>query len=118
MVGALLVLGLAGFVDGVFRGSVGLQVLGMVCLCGGILLFAIKVGEEIQPVRAKWGIANEVGVVVNEVGKGVRGTVRVRSELWSATSETRLGPGTKVRVTKVEGLLAWVKKLDEEDGVS
>ena len=80
------------------------------------MLLAIKVGEDIRPVSAKWGIAGDVGVVVNEVGKGVKGTVRVRSELWTATSETRLGPGTNVRVTKVEGLVAWVKKLEEADG--
>lgn len=112
MVGTLLILGSAAFFEGLYRSSVGLQVLGTVCLVGGFVLFVVKVSEEIQPVKAKWGIVGEVGEVVSEVGKGTKGVVRVRSELWSSMSEESLGPGTKVRVTKVDGLLAWVEKLE------
>jgi hypothetical protein len=83
MVGTLFVVGLLAFAQGIFRGPVGLQVVGTVCLGGGIVVFAIKVGEEIKPVRAKWGIEGEAGVVVNEVGRGIKGTVMVRSELWT-----------------------------------
>ena len=113
VVSALFVTGLLAFVDGIFKESVALQVLGAICLGGGIVLFSIKIGEEIHPVTAKWGIAGEVGEVVTEVDRHGKGVVRVRSELWSAKSEEHLPTGTKVRVTRVEGLLAWVARLDE-----
>jgi len=41
--------------------------------------------------------------------------VTVRSELWSAASETPLDPGANVRMTMVEGLFAWVRRLEEDE---
>lgn len=114
VVGALLVSGFAAFLDGLVRGSAGLQVVGAICLGGGIMVFVVKVAEEIHPVTAKWSIAGDVGEVVNEVGQETAGVVRVRSELWSARSETPLRPGTKVRVIRREGLVAWVARLEEQ----
>ena len=112
-VAALLILGLVAFLDGLFRGSIPLQVLGAICLGGGITIFVIKIGEEIHPVTAKWGIVGEVGEVVSEVSKLRAGTVQVRSELWSAKSELPIGLGTKVRVVRTEGLVAWVTEMEE-----
>jgi membrane-bound ClpP family serine protease len=115
-VGALLVVGAAAFYRGLVVGSYALQVLGALCLGGGTLVFFVKVAEDIKPVRAKWGIEGEVGEVVTPVGRGIKGTVFVRSELWSAVSDSYLGPGTKVRVAKAEGLVARVVKLGEQAG--
>ncbi|MDG6987736.1 MAG: hypothetical protein JRN21_00215 [Nitrososphaerota archaeon] len=109
----LLVLGASLFVYGLDVRSTGLQVLGSVCLVGGVAVFAVKLGEEIHPATAKWDIVGEVGEVVREVGEGRRGVARVRSEQWTCMSEDRLMPGTKVRVIRVEGLVAWVERLDD-----
>lgn len=113
VVGALLLLGLAAFIDGFLHTSIGPEVVGAVCIGGAILIFVIKSSEEIHIVTAKWTIIGEVGEVVQDADRDTKGLVRVRSELWSAKSETPVGQGTKVRVTRVEGLTAWVAKLEE-----
>ena len=115
VIGALFVLGLVGLAEGVLRGSVIFQILGAICLGGGIMTFAVKIGEEIHPVTAKWGINGELGEVVEGVGREAKGVVRVRSELWSARSEEPIPAGEKVRVVRVEGLVAWVTRIDGRD---
>ena len=79
-------------------------------------MFVAKVAEEIQPVTTKWDMTGEPGEVVQEVGKDTKGIVRVHSELWSAKSEEPIALGSKVRVTKVEGLQVWVEKLSTDSG--
>jgi membrane-bound ClpP family serine protease len=113
IISALFASGLITFVDGILRESVRLQVLGSICVGGGILLLAIKLGEDIHPVVSKWGMVGEVGEVVKEVDRHAKGIVRVRSELWSARSETRISAGAKIRVARVEGLHVWVVKPEE-----
>lgn len=113
MVMVLVILGIASFAYGFFDGSVGLEVLGTVCLVGGILVFVIKSAEEVRLVTAKWSIVGEVGEVVKDTDRENKGLVRVRSELWSARSDALVGEGTKVRVTRVEGLTAWVARLED-----
>jgi membrane-bound ClpP family serine protease len=110
---ALFASGLTVFVDGIFRESVRLQVLGSICLGGGILLLAVKLGEDIRPVTPKWGVVGEVGEVVKEVDRHAKGVVRVRSELWSARSEVRIPSGAKIQVARVEEVHVWVVRLDQ-----
>lgn len=109
----LLALGASLFVYGLEVRSTGLQVLGSVCLVGGVAVFAVKLGEEIRPATAKWDIVGEAGEVVREVGSGRKGVARVRSEQWTCMSEDKLMPGTKIRVVRVEGLVAWVERVDD-----
>jgi membrane-bound ClpP family serine protease len=118
LVGGFIVVGLALFVDGIAAGRADLQVVGTIWLGGGIVLFFVKITEEIRPATAKWDLTGEPGEVVSEVGKHVKGIVRVRSELWSAKSESPIAPGSKVRVTKVEGLLVWVEKLSGDSSAN
>jgi membrane-bound ClpP family serine protease len=87
-------------VDGLFRGSVGLQVIGTVCLGGGFVVLAVKFREETHPVTAKWSMTGEVGEVVKDADGQTEGIVRVRSELWSAKSEVHIPAGAKVRVAR------------------
>ncbi|MDG6985434.1 MAG: hypothetical protein JRM73_01640 [Nitrososphaerota archaeon] len=112
VIGAFFVLGLVGMAEGALRGSIFFEVLGAICLGGGIVTFAVKIGEEIHPVTAKWGIDGEVGEVVEDVDRDTKGVVLVRSELWSAKSEGLIRVGEKIRVVKVEGLVAWVVRAD------
>ena len=111
MVAGFIVAGLAVLLDGFAAGRASFQIIGIIILVGGIALFVAKVAEEIQPAPAKWDMTGEPGEVVQEVGKDTKGIVRVRSELWSANSENTIPLGSKVRVTKVEGLQVWVEKL-------
>jgi len=118
MVAGFIIGGLALFVDGIAAGRAGFQILGAIVLIGGIAMFTAKVSEEIRPYTAKWEPNGEAGEVVTEVGKDAKGTVRIRSELWSAKSEGPIAPGSKVRVTKVEGLLVWVEKVGTDSSAS
>ena len=112
-VAAYNIVGLAAAVNGFFVGSSGLLDIGSICVGGGVLRFVIKVTVEFRPVTAKWSIVGEDGEVVKDVGRRDGGVVRVRSELWSAKSEAPIGRGEKIRVAKVEGLVAWVSRLEE-----
>ena len=118
MVAGFIIVGLAVLVDGIAAGRASFQVIGIVILVGGIALFVAKVAEEIQPVTTKWDMTGEPGEVVQEVGKDTKGIVRVRSELWSAKSESPIAQGSKVRVTKVEGLQVWVEKLSADSSAN
>lgn len=111
-VGTLLILGIAAFLRGFSSGSIPAQVLGTICLGAGITIFFVKVSEEIKVVSVNWSIVGETGEVVDEVSPKKAGVVRVRSELWSATSEAPIPTGAKVRVVRQEGLQAWVAKLE------
>jgi len=77
------------------------------------VLLPIKVGEEIHPVTAKWELRGELGEVVKDVDKDSKGIVRARPEQWSPTSEAHICAGAKVRMARVECLLARVAKADE-----
>jgi len=118
LVAGFIIIGLALFVDGIVAGRTVFQVLGTIWLVGGIAMFFVKITEEIRPATAKWELTGEPGEVVEEVGKDAKGIVRVRSELWSAKSESPITPGSKVRVTKVEGLQVWVEKISPDSGAN
>ena len=114
MVAGFLVVGLAVLLDGLAAGRTSFQIIGTIIFVGGIALFVAKVAEEIHPVTEQWDITGEHGEVVQDVGKDMKGIVRVRSELWSAKSASPIARGSKVRVTKVEGLQLWVEKLSAD----
>jgi len=114
MVAGFFVVGLAVLVNGILASRAIIQVIGVIFLVGGTALFIAKVAEEIQPVTTKWDMTGEPGEVVQEVGKDAKGIVRVHSELWSAKSENPIVIGSKVRVTKVEGLQVWVEKVSTD----
>lgn len=118
MVAGFFVVGVAVLVDGIAAGRTSFEFIGIVFLVGGTALFVAKVAEEIQPVPTKWELTGEPGEVVQEVGKDAKGIVRVRSELWSARSQSLIAPGSKVRVTKVEGLQVWVEKLSADSSAN
>jgi membrane-bound ClpP family serine protease len=79
------------------------------------VLLAIKNRGRNRPCHSEGGIAGEVGEVIKDVHRHAKGIVRVRSELWSAKSEGHVPSGASVRVTRVEGLLTWVEKMEEAE---
>jgi len=118
MVAGFIIIGLAVLVDGLAAGRDSFQFIGIIFLVGGVALFVAKVAEEIQPVTVSWELTGEPGEVVQEVGKDAKGIVRVHSELWSARSEYTIATGSKVRVTKVEGLQVWVEKISADSSAN
>jgi len=118
LVAGFIVAGLAVLIDGVAAGRASFQIIGTIYLVGGIALFVAKVAEQIQPVTVKWEPTGEPGEAVTEVGKDAKGVVRIRSELWSANSTSPIATGSKVRVTKVEGLQVWVEKLSADSSAN
>ena len=115
LVAGFIIIGLAMFIDGVASGRASFQLIGGIFLIGGVALFFAKITEEIRPFTAKWELTGEPGEVVKEVRKDSKGIVRINSELWSAKSESPLPTGSKVRVTRVEGLLVWVERLGADE---
>ena len=118
IVAGFIVIGVAVLVDGILAGRASIQIVGIIYLVGGIALFVAKVAEQIQPVTVKWELTGEPGEVVTEVGKDAKGVVRINSELWSAKSASPIAIGSKVRVTKVEGLQVWVEKLSADSSAN
>ncbi|MBV8453616.1 MAG: nodulation protein NfeD [Deltaproteobacteria bacterium] len=62
------------------------------------------------------GLIGEIGEVREAIQPGSPGRVLVHGELWRAVSETRLSPGTPVRVKAVDGLeikVAGVESLSQ-----
>jgi membrane-bound ClpP family serine protease len=118
MVAGFILVGVVVLIDGVAAGRASFEIIGTTFLVGGIALFVAKVAEEIQPVTVKWELTGEPGEAVTDVGKDAKGVVRVRSELWSAKSVNPIAVGSKVRVTKVEGLQVWVEKLSTDSSAN
>jgi membrane-bound serine protease (ClpP class) len=61
-------------------------------------------------------LIREVGTVTTPIdgvtGSIKRGMVRVHSELWQATATATIAPGTRVRVSRVDGLTLHVEPLE------
>ena len=59
------------------------------------------------------GLQGEIGVVtVPIVPDTLKGKIRVRSEIWSASSDRTIPAGTKVRVVRGEGVSLWVEPTE------
>jgi membrane protein implicated in regulation of membrane protease activity len=58
------------------------------------------------------GLEGELAVVtVPIVPNTLKGKVRVRSEIWSATANAPIPAGTQVRVVRGEGVSVWVEPI-------
>jgi membrane-bound serine protease (ClpP class) len=63
------------------------------------------------PVTGKEGLVGAQGEAANAITSGAPGYVRVRGELWRATSRTPVAPGQAVRVLDIQGLTLDVEPL-------
>ncbi|MCI4358096.1 MAG: hypothetical protein L3J95_00990 [Thermoplasmata archaeon] len=60
------------------------------------------------------GLQGETAMVtVPIVPNTLKGKVRVRSEIWSASSSAPIPAGTPVRIVRGEGVSVWVEPLDK-----
>ncbi len=84
-----------------------------VLLTAGFFAFAIGKALRAQkrrPVTGSEGMVGEIGIVVDRIAP--TGRVRIRGEIWSATSTVAIEKGEKVRVVSVEGLRLIVAQAD------
>jgi membrane-bound serine protease (ClpP class) len=52
------------------------------------------------------------GIVIEPVGDGYDGMIRIHGELWRATSTQPVAEGKSVRVLRIDGLKLYVEPLD------
>jgi membrane-bound serine protease (ClpP class) len=69
--------------------------------------------RHLPPAMGAHSVVGREGVVLAG-GLDPEGVVRVAAEEWRATAPAPLAPGTKVRVTKLDGLVLSVEPLDLE----
>ncbi len=83
-----------------------------------ILLFLVRLAIRSQratPVTGSAGMLGERGVVLTAIEPGGQGRVRTHGEIWAATADQPLAPGTPMRVTGMSGLVLHVIKDEERE---
>jgi membrane-bound serine protease (ClpP class) len=78
----------------------------------GILIFLVRLGINAQmkrPETGEAGMLHEFGEVITAVGPESEGQVRTHGEIWRAVAMEPIAPGSRVRVTAVDGLVLTVR---------
>jgi membrane-bound serine protease (ClpP class) len=78
----------------------------------GILIFLVRLGVTAQMMRPETGDAgmlHQFGEVITAVGPESEGQVRTHGEIWRAVATEPIGPGSRVRVTAIDGLVLTVR---------
>lgn len=94
----------------------GVVLVAIGATCAGIL--TVPYYKHIAPVHKPMStvidsLQGEEGVVLaTVVPDSMSGKVRVRSEVWSARSDRRIPPGTRVRVVGGEGVSVFVQPVE------
>jgi membrane-bound serine protease (ClpP class) len=88
--------------------QIGLRLIIPVTLgIAGILLFLVTLAVNAQRTRPMTGASamlHELGYALTAIDAGGTGSVRTHGEIWTASADERIEPGTPVRVTAVDGL--------------
>jgi len=88
--------------------QIGLRLIVPVSLAiAGILIFLVTLAvnaQRIVPVTGSSGMLDEIGYALTPIEPGAFGHVRAHGEIWTATADDRIEPGTPIRVMAVEGL--------------
>jgi membrane-bound serine protease (ClpP class) len=72
-----------------------------------VLLFLVTLAVRTQRAPAVTGVSgmlDEIGYALSPIEPGGVGQVRAHGEIWTATADQPIAPGSAVRVTAVEGL--------------
>lgn len=78
----------------------------------GILIFLVRLGVTAQmkrPETGEAGMLHEFGEAITAVGPESEGQVRTHGEIWRAVAMEPIAPGSRVRVTAVDGLVLTVR---------
>jgi membrane-bound serine protease (ClpP class) len=88
--------------------QIGLRFIVPVTLgIAGILLFLVTLAVNAQrarPVTGASAMLDEIAYALTPIESGGTGSVRTHGEIWTATADERIEPGSAVRVTAVDGL--------------
>jgi len=88
-------------------------VLPVVLALVGISAFLVRlavIAQRQQPVFGKSSMIGAVGNAVTLVQPGAHGQVKVRGEIWRATSSGPIAPGSRIVVTHLDGLTLTVRQ--------
>ncbi|HVP22386.1 MAG TPA: NfeD family protein [Conexivisphaerales archaeon] len=118
-IAALALLGVAISAVGFMR-ITGNEGGGLTLLAGGLLLllvdFAVVVGlatTRVARVEKTYhrvpAMVGHGGIVKERIPANGRGVVLVQNELWTASSERELPPGTRIKIVKTDGILLYVE---------
>jgi membrane-bound serine protease (ClpP class) len=80
-----------------------------VLIAFAIFVLLVKRSLRKPPAVGKEELIGQVGVVVTDIAP--RGLVKLRGELWTATSDEHIGKGEQVIVKDVKGIALVVRKL-------
>src|SRR3954462_12882738 len=88
--------------------QIGLRLIIPVTLgIAGIVLFLVTLAVNAQrtrPITGASAMLHETGFALTPIDPGGTGNVRTHGEIWTASANERIEPGTPVRVTAVDGL--------------
>jgi membrane-bound serine protease (ClpP class) len=88
--------------------QIGLRLILPVTLgISSVLLFLVTLAVRTQrarPITGISGMLDEVGYAIDPIEPGGIGHVRAHGEIWTATADQPIAPGSPVRVTAVNGL--------------
>jgi membrane-bound serine protease (ClpP class) len=88
--------------------QIGLRLIIPVTLgIAGIVLFLVTLAVNAQrtrPITGASAMLHELGYALTAIDAGGTGSVRTHGEIWAASADERIEPGTPVRVTAVDGL--------------
>ena len=100
--------------------QIGLRLIIPVTLgIAGILLFLVTLAVNAQrtrPITGASAMLHELGYALTAIDAGGTGSVRTHGEIWTASADERIEPGTPVRVTAVDGLRLRVAAAPDASG--
>jgi membrane-bound serine protease (ClpP class) len=91
-------------------------ILPVVLAVASIILFLGRLAlasQRMRPITGVEALVGERGGTLTGIAPGAPGQVRVRGEIWRATSTVPLDPGRPVRVNGVDGLTLQVEPMDQ-----
>jgi len=86
-----------------------------------MMMISMKFYQKISPPSKPTttmgsSLIGEVGKVMNTVKPDeISGKVKLKNQIWSATSDTTIHEGKKVIVTRSEGVVVWVEEQMESE---
>ncbi len=86
-----------------------------------MMILSMKFYQKVSPpslptTTMGTSLVGDVGkVMVTVVPDDMSGKVKLRNQIWSACSEEVVPEGKKVVVTRSEGVVVWVKEINESD---
>ena len=100
--------------------QIGLRLIIPVTLgIAGILLFLVTLAVNAQrtrPITGASAMLHELGYALTAIDAGGTGSVRTHGEIWTASADERIEPGTPIRVTAVDGLRLRVAAAPDASG--